>query len=167
MTSLLTEGANVEAQSHDGIAPLFVACYLGHADVVERLLAGGANIETHSMGGGTTPLSIACEEGHLDVVEMLMAAGAQIDAPNKDGTTALFVACQEGYVGLVERLIAAGVSIELRSHGEKLLNLRNQCLSKSDGGLTTTLRKESAPWPKRYTRCAPDKDETLVDMCLK
>ena len=47
----------------------------GREDAVERLIAGGANIDATSEGGGTA-LSFARQAGHEQIVEMLQAAGA-------------------------------------------------------------------------------------------
>jgi ankyrin repeat/SOCS box protein 2 len=66
--------------------PLLAAAGEGKLDIVQILLAAGAEIET---GGehGTTALSIAAREGHQQVVEYLLTNGAQADKPNQEGWT--------------------------------------------------------------------------------
>src|SRR3989338_4258471 len=51
-----------------GATPLFISSRNGHKEVVEVLLAGGANI--NAPNNGITPLYIACQQGHKEVVEV-------------------------------------------------------------------------------------------------
>lgn len=46
----------------------------GHLDVVQALLAKGANVKAES--GGVTALTSAAHFGHLPVVQALLAKGA-------------------------------------------------------------------------------------------
>ena len=48
-----------------------MACYGGHHEVLERLLAVGTDIHRQTNNG-------ECQEGHSEVVETLLAAGANL-----------------------------------------------------------------------------------------
>ena len=77
-------------------SPLWVACNNNHFDVVELLLANGANVElsdTH----GSTPILAASEEGHVDIVRKLLQSGARRDVADDDGDTALSLAIAGGH----------------------------------------------------------------------
>jgi ankyrin repeat protein len=83
------------------------AAFRGRKDVVEVLLAHGANVNAADNTHGWTPLSDAVMKGHKDVVEVLLAHGANVNAADKDGRTPLFGAVNKE---LVEVLLAHGVN---------------------------------------------------------
>lgn len=62
-----------------GWTPLHEACLQGRADLIEMLLAAGADqarvTARHQSGGETTPLAVAVDQGHAEVVKLLEAAG--------------------------------------------------------------------------------------------
>ncbi|KAF3920354.1 Ankyrin-2 [Dactylellina cionopaga] len=78
---LIHEGVNVNAVSGPrGTPPLsHTAAWLGNEDVMELLLAAGANPNTANIHG-LTPLHFAAAVGNLKVVKILVKAGANIDA---------------------------------------------------------------------------------------
>ena len=72
---LLSEGADIDARSDNGMTPLILASWRGHTKVVELLLREGADVyaETNT---GSTALKLATERGHKEIVRMLQEAGA-------------------------------------------------------------------------------------------
>src|SRR3989338_7852604 len=84
--------------------PLHAACHRGHHQVVEMLLAAGANKDTPDKNG-STPLYVACWNGHHRVVEMLLVSGATKETPAKSGQTPLSAACEYGHHQFVEMLL--------------------------------------------------------------
>jgi ankyrin repeat protein len=93
-----------------------VASQQGDVDVVERLLAAGADVEivippksrVELSWEGSTALMQASILGHADVVRQLLAAGARVEATNKSGQTALMLATRKKHVAVVQLLSAAG-----------------------------------------------------------
>ena len=77
----LQNGADVNDNTlhANGMTPLHMACCRGHLDVVQELVARGANVEATDEFG-RTPLHLACGNGHLDVVQELVARGANREA---------------------------------------------------------------------------------------
>ena len=63
-----------------GWTPLMIAMLYGRADVVEALLAGGANVNARSPSGWTA-LKEAHFRGYREIAERLVRAGA-IDYPD-------------------------------------------------------------------------------------
>lgn len=63
---------------------------IGYTEGVERLVSGGANIETMSRFS-SRPIHKAVESWHLDTVAFLIAAGANIEVKNAFGQTPLMI----------------------------------------------------------------------------
>jgi ankyrin repeat protein len=59
---------------------LIKASKIGDADLVQKLLASGANIKDRDERGHT-PLHLAAESGYLEVVKILVEKGADVNAP--------------------------------------------------------------------------------------
>ena len=109
----LVEGVDVNAKFKDGWTPLHMAAEGGHREIVDLLIAKGADINATAGWGdgvGWTPLHMAAEEGHKKVVELLILKGADINVKNGDDRTPLDVAIKH------KRTETADL---LRKHGGK------------------------------------------------
>jgi hypothetical protein len=85
---------DVDVQKADGTTPLLMAATMGHAPVMEMLLAAGANAE-HVGHQGATALMVAASFGHVDVVRTLIRHGVDVDRAHAyAGTTALHFAAE-------------------------------------------------------------------------
>jgi ankyrin repeat protein len=99
----------------DGEPLLAVAACYGLREVVESLLAVGADagaVAAHSL---VTPLIRAAEGGHLDVARLLVSRGADPNAQDADGRTALAAAAEHGDPAVVKLLLEAGADPKRRS----------------------------------------------------
>lgn len=77
--TLLDRGvSNVDESATSNWTPLQRACWEGHVQVVQLLLARGATLEKAS-NGGQTALHRACQRGHTDVIKLLLQHGANLD----------------------------------------------------------------------------------------
>ena len=88
-----------------------LTCIAGHVDVVQRLLAAGADVSGEG-GGGATALHAASEAGAVDVVRALIAADAYIDRADDIGTSPLYATCQHGHFHVAEVLLEAGCHVD-------------------------------------------------------
>jgi ankyrin repeat protein len=59
----------------DGYTPIYWASVRGHLEVVQALIAAGADVNKANKTG-RTPISQASYNGRLEVVQALIAAGA-------------------------------------------------------------------------------------------
>jgi ankyrin repeat protein len=76
------------------------ASQAGHLDVVQALLAKGAEVNAKANNGGTA-LMLASLAGHPDVVQALLAQGADVNAKTSGGVTALMAAKDFAVIGLL------------------------------------------------------------------
>lgn len=60
----------MNSKDNDGDAPLHIAALHGHKEIVELLLANGANVNVKD-SEGRTPFDEAIRRGHEDVFELL------------------------------------------------------------------------------------------------
>ncbi|MBI3597782.1 MAG: ankyrin repeat domain-containing protein [Nitrospirae bacterium] len=81
----------INARDKFGGTPLHVAVAYGHKDVVEFLLANGADINSE-MQFKVTPLHLAAGAGWKEIVELLLSKGADPNARNESDQTPLDVA---------------------------------------------------------------------------
>jgi ankyrin repeat protein len=103
--ALVEAGADVSARSENSfwVLPLHSAASGGHADIVEILLAAGAEPDPRQRHGWT-PLHAAAQNGDIRSLEALLAAGADPSLRNDDGLSAADLAASAGNDELTARL---------------------------------------------------------------
>ncbi len=119
--------------------PLHFAAESGQTDIVEFLIAKGADVDAKNIKG-ETPLQFAADNGHKEVVELLiengadfslhLAArfgdlaivkiliekGADINAKDTSGQTPLHYAARSGHKEIVELLLAHSADVNIGAH---------------------------------------------------
>lgn len=90
-----------------GTRALMFASTHGHVEVVQLLLAKGADANAKDEEGYTSLID-ASAYGHKEVVQLLLAKRADANAKANNGTTALSIASRNGYNEIKELLIRAG-----------------------------------------------------------
>ena len=119
----LVEGVNVNAKFKDGWTPLHMAAEGGHREIVDLLIAKGADINATAGAGdgvGWTPLHEAAEGGHKKVVELLIQKGANINVKNGDGRTPMDLAIEHKNAEIADLLRKHGgkTGEELKAEGK-------------------------------------------------
>lgn len=107
----------MDAQLRSGVSPLLLAIEKQALNMVQRLVAHGANIHL-PMRDGVTPLHRACQLGRLDVVQWLLSMPAilhekgrprhmpqVLNQPTQWGDTPLKLAAASGHLPLVQWLL--------------------------------------------------------------
>ena len=95
-----------------------IAAHLGMPRAVQKILAGGALVDT-TCSSGMTGLMHAAKQGELGTMCVLLDAGAKIDAVSPPyGRTALMHAVEAGQCKTANALIHAGANIETRDNND-------------------------------------------------
>ena len=111
----------VNAVAEDGFQPLGLACFFGHLEAADYLVAVGASINLPSNNElHATPLQSAVAGGHASIVKILLKNGAQPNVRERGGFTPLHIASANGDVESIQLLILAGADLHLRSNDDKL-----------------------------------------------
>ena len=74
------------------------------AQIVDKLIAAGADVDAKVPRQGTTPLHIAAQRGRRQAIQRLIRAGADVNARNNEGKTALTMAREQERTEIVELL---------------------------------------------------------------
>lgn len=114
---LIAEGADVNERDSGGDAPVIMAAYLGHADVLRLLLEAGGDVTALDPGMKATALHAAAYAGHADTAQLLIEHGIAIDQQGPyNGYTALHDAIWQNNVDVARVLIDAGADLTIRSN---------------------------------------------------
>ena len=110
---LLDAGADPEVRT-EGETALMTAVRTGSVDVVDLLIARGADLGATELASGQTLLMTAAAEMHRSVVRLLLARGADVHARSVVGFTPLLFAVRAGDLESVRLLIGAGANANER-----------------------------------------------------
>lgn len=98
-----------------GMSPLMQATLKGEHDVVDALLAAGAdprqvNDDEHHA------LWFACVNGDTTLVEKLISHGSDVDNRNVNGVTCAIYAASTGKLDVLKVLVEAGANLDICTH---------------------------------------------------
>jgi len=114
---LVDQGADVNQLESNGDAPLIMAAYKGHSEIVEILLKAGADVTAVDPGMKATALHAAAYAGRTKSAQLLIEYGIDIDAQGPyNGYTALHDAIWQNNVETAKVIIAAGPNLSLKGN---------------------------------------------------
>jgi ankyrin repeat protein len=112
---LIEKGVDVNYQDGGG-TPLHAAAENGLIEIVELLIANGAQVSAKSKSDASTPLHHAAENGFIEIAEMLIANGAQMNTHGGfNSGTPLLYAAEKGHLLMVKLLIRSGANVNSAS----------------------------------------------------
>jgi uncharacterized protein len=108
--------AEINSFSADGFAPLALAAFFGHRQIVEWLLSHGAEINAVSKNAtGYTALTGSVARGDPEIVRMLLAHGADARHRYGSGYSALHEAAASGKLEIAKLLLEHGADPSARN----------------------------------------------------
>ena len=104
--------AAINSYSRDGMTPLHLAAFFGHAKIVELLLAHDADVAAPARNAnGHTPLQAALAGNFKLVAGLLIGGGADVNAADAAGWRPLHLAAAHNNVEAIKALIAQGADV--------------------------------------------------------
>lgn len=111
---------DINAADGDGCTSLIYASQYRYTEIVNELIAEGANLEIKttapSRTAGGTALIFAAATVHTEAVEALVAASANVDAKNNVGFTALIYAAWRADIETIKTLIRADADVDAKTN---------------------------------------------------
>ena len=115
--TLISQCADVNELDPNGDAPLVMAAYLGHTEIVRALLEAGADVAAVDPGMQATALHAASYAGRSEAARVLIEYHIDIDKQGpRNGYTALHDAIWQNNIETAKVLIDAGANLQLASH---------------------------------------------------
>jgi len=115
--TLIAAGAEVNATTRYGVAPITLAATNGSDTLLRRLLEAGAD-PNHLSGDGETPLMTTARGGVVAAIQLLLDHGAQADAVEGwRGQTALMWTASQDNAAAASALLAGGANLHAQSEG--------------------------------------------------
>ena len=96
-----------------GSTPLLLAAYYGHLEVVQYLLAAGADIDAKDSTGNTALMGV-CFKGYEDIAEVLVESGANVNHINSMGATGLIYAATFNKIAIAKMLLEHGADVNIK-----------------------------------------------------
>lgn len=113
---LIARGVDVNYQDYGGGTPLHAAAENGLIEMVELLIANGAQVSAKSKFDASTPLHHAAEKGFVEIAEILISNGAQMNTHGGfNSGTPLLYAAEKGHLLMVKLLISSGANVNSAS----------------------------------------------------
>ena len=128
----LDAGGDVNAKNKVTTTPLYWAAYEGQKEIVELLIANGADVNLRSgmvvktkdgsegnkmaqeLMNNRTPLDMAIRKEHTEIAELLIAKGTDVNAKSNRGYTPLHEASKNEKTEILELLIAKGADVNAK-----------------------------------------------------
>lgn len=133
----------INAIAPDGFTPLGLAAFFNHLEVVELLLARGADVNLPSQNAQhVMPLHSSVAVENIAITQALLAHGADVNATQTDDFTPLLEAAHNGQLVMVQLLLEHGADINARlSSGKTALDVAQE---KGHDAVVNFLRQHSA-----------------------
>jgi ankyrin repeat protein len=140
--ALISAGAKAATKNDYGASPLSEAAVVGNTEIMQRLLAAGADVESAN-ADGQTALMIVARTNLVDAARLLIKHGAQVNAREKwRNQTPLMWAAAEGQPLMVRLLIEHHAELDARSDShewDRQVTSEPRMQARPSGGLTPLL----------------------------
>ncbi len=131
---LLNRGANVDANTFEGVTSLMYASESGNLDLVKILVESGADLNKKPVNGATA-LIVAAQKNYYDIAEYLVGKKAELNIKDEEGVTALHYAAAYNNFDIMDMLVFYGAdkeSSDYRGNTPLISASFNNCLESVD-----------------------------------
>lgn len=165
--AFLDANVDVNQKNASGVTALYSAASGGRKEVVELLLAEGADInEKNAARTDLTALHAAARQGHKEIVEVLLASGADVDVNTGSyyyKRTAAEIAMERNHNEVVKLLIAKGADISALHFAIHMKDYtKAKSLIESGADVNKQIRKLGTPLHLAATSGQKDVAELLI-----
>lgn len=112
----VSQDIDINEVNRRGDTPLIVAAYMGHSEILQLLLAEGADVNHQTTNKKFTALHFACFRGHKHIVEILLENNCRIETKDSDGRTPLLLAALQGNMDMMSLLIEKGATLDIQDN---------------------------------------------------
>ena len=126
--------------------PMMLAAHRNRKDLVEKLVARGAEVNRK----GWTALHYAASVGNVEIVKLLLDSSAYIDAESPNQTTPLMMAARSKKREVCKLLIEEGADPSLINQRD--LTAADFALRAGDTELAESLKKDADAWRQKHPR---------------
>lgn len=132
---LLRAGADPNAQTRLGVTSLYLAAQNGGADMVNALLAAGADANQIDRPTGESILMAAIRSKSTGAVQALLTSGANPNAVEPQlRVTPLMLAAETGQADMIRSLLERGADIRARTRTGAAPDRKMPCIDKAGCG---------------------------------
>jgi ankyrin repeat protein len=111
---LILKGADIFAESNQGVTPLIFAISNNHTEVSKILLEYGSDPNKLTLKH-ETPLLIAVKNANAGITEAILRAGAEIDITDRYNATPLHYAAVYDYLQIADMLLYYDASVDKKT----------------------------------------------------
>jgi ankyrin repeat protein len=111
---LIMKGADVFAETEQGVTPLIFAISSNQTKAAIMLIDYGSDVNKQTLQN-ETPLLIAVKNQNSEIAEALLRAGADIDATDRYDATPLHYASIYGYLEIADMLLYYDASVDKKT----------------------------------------------------
>ncbi len=123
----ISAGVDINVEDDDGNTALLTASWSGNKEIVELLLANGADVNYETDAYFYTALMRASGQGHAEIARLLLNHGANVNAEDDWQLTSLMRAAESGHFEVVRLLLEHGADASLRDdRGKTALELAEE-----------------------------------------
>jgi uncharacterized protein len=109
LATLSSDSAAVQQRMSDGTTALHWAVYNNNVELVQRLIAAGADVNARN-DYGSSPMSEAGVIGSHDILKALLDAGADVESPTLEGQSVLMSVVRTPKLQAAELLLQRGAN---------------------------------------------------------
>lgn len=144
------------------LTALHLACRRGHMEIVELLLAAGADPNKTDVYGWS-PLFSACRYGYVEIVKLLMCANADVNQKNFDDWTPLYTAVYNQHIDVIKLLLSAKdkIIVDQQTNGETPCHYVSHYVSRNSKIMKLLVEAGADCTLVSYTGCSP-----FIEACM-